>query len=179
MNLKLLKQPLKNKWRVQSAFPKNNPSHVILVAYVDARDIQERLDDVCEPQNWCNRFYESKGKQFCEIGIKIGEEWVFKSDCGTPTKTEKEKGEASDAFKRAAVHWGINRVAYLYEPVKLPCRMYNGKAYPVGKDGRFLKGEKLYKECDRIAKVHEFEEAFEIINEPEINEDLKSNVLKR
>lgn len=48
----------------------------------------------------------------CSIGIKIGEEWVWKTDGGTETDIESEKGELSDSFKRAGVKWGIGRFLY-------------------------------------------------------------------
>ena len=160
-DLKKLRKPLSCKWRIQSLFPdKNNPTHCIMIPYVDAREVQQILDDVCGIENWQNRFFESKGKQFCEIGIKINNEWIWKGDCGTETQTEKEKGETSDAFKRAGVQWGINREAYNYDVVKLPAKQYNGKFYP--SDGiNFLKGNALHDYCNTKAKVKELEELFE------------------
>lgn len=176
-NLKELQRPMKNRWRVQSQFPKNAPTKCVMVAYVDARDVQDRLDDVVGSENWQSRFYESKGKQFCEISIKVGDQWICKSDCGTPTKTEAEKGEASDAFKRAAVQWGINRKAYMYGTVTLGCKEYNGKYYPIDEKGNWLKGEKLFDVCDKLAKVDEFEMAFDTLMEEEKNDNLQSAVL--
>lgn len=164
MELKLLelKKPMSLKWRVQRAIPnRENPTHVIMVAYTDARDIQDRLDEVVGMGAWQTKYYECKGKQFCEIGIKVGSEWIWKGDNGTESQTEKQKGETSDAFKRAAVHWGINRYAYKVGEVKLPCRLHANKPYPVDESGKFLKGKALAEACNSIAKVEEFDIEFD------------------
>ncbi len=140
------------KWRVQSAIPKANPTHVQMIAYIDARDVMERLDTVVGQANWQDKYYEVKGNLYCSLGIKIGDEWVWKSDTGTPSQTEAIKGECSDAFKRAAVKWGINRDAYSVGMVKLPCTAYGNKYYPT-KDGKSLKGQELNDHCNSIAVV--------------------------
>jgi hypothetical protein len=84
------------------------------LAYIDARDVMRRLDQVCGPSNWQNDYPWSDGKRVvCRIGIRTGDEWIWKTDGAGDTDTEGEKGALSDAFKRAAVHWGIGR--YLYD----------------------------------------------------------------
>ena len=85
-------------------------SKAIPLAYLDARDVMQRLDEVCGPENWQCR-YPFKG--CCEIGIKHGDEWVWKSNGAGETQVEAEKGQYSDAFKRAGVMWDIGR--YLYD----------------------------------------------------------------
>jgi hypothetical protein len=71
------------------------------------------LDETVKPENWQRRHYECKGNLFCEVGIFNKETgWVYKSDCGSESNTEKEKGEASDSFKRACFNWGIGRELY-------------------------------------------------------------------
>jgi hypothetical protein len=83
------------------------------LAYIDSRTVQERLDEVCG-LNWQTRYpWSADRKTCCEIGIKIGEEWIWRSDGAGDTDMEGSKGAFSDAFKRAAVKWGIGR--YLYE----------------------------------------------------------------
>jgi hypothetical protein len=156
-----LRKPMSLKWRVQRAMPKDNPTTVIMVGYIDARDIQDRLDDVVGMGNWQTKYYECKGKQFCEIGIRVGDEWVWKADSGTESQTEKQKGETSDAFKRAAVHWGMNRQAYQVGLVTLPCKMYMGKPYPCDNAGVFLKGKNLFAACNKFAKVDDMEVEFD------------------
>ncbi|MEY3232716.1 MAG: hypothetical protein RLZ54_1010 [Candidatus Parcubacteria bacterium] len=153
MSIRLLKKTIPFKWRVQSAIPKTNPTHVQMIAYVDARDVAEHLDTIVGAENWCDKYYEVKGNLFCSIGIKVNDEWIFKSDCGTESRTEKEKGESSDAFKRAAVKWGINRDAYRVGMIKLPCKLYNGQPYPTDSNGKFLKGQDLFDVCNKVAQV--------------------------
>ncbi len=168
--LKQLQKPLQLKWRVRSAYPnKANPTHVILVGYVDSRQVQDLLDDVVGAENWQDEYFEVKNKQFCRIGIKVNNEWIWKGDSGAETSTEAGKGETSDAFKRAAVKWGINRTAYRVGEVKLPCKMFQSKPYPVDETGKFLKGEALYSTCNKLGKVEdleiEFDRSFEIMAE--------------
>ncbi|MFG1429367.1 Rad52/Rad22 family DNA repair protein [Roseixanthobacter glucoisosaccharinicivorans] len=83
------------------------------LAYIDARDVMERLDEVLTPAGWQKSFPHADGKTVCSIGIKVGDEWIWKSDGAGDTDVEAEKGALSDAFKRAAVNWGIGR--YLYD----------------------------------------------------------------
>jgi len=114
-----LKQDLPFKWRVQS-YSKAKPQ-ATCVPYVDSRQIQDLLDSVCGAENWQTDYYTVGEVVYCKIGIKIGGEWVWKSDCGSKSNVEADKGAASDAFKRAAVKWGCARQLY-------SMRMYNIKA---------------------------------------------------
>jgi len=94
------------------------------LAYVDARDVMDRLDEVCGPANWQSKYTEVNGAVSCSIGINsMGakeiqpagtppHDWIWKSDGAGQTSYEGEKGQFSDAFKRAAVQHGIGR--YLY-----------------------------------------------------------------
>ena len=82
------------------------------LAYIDARDVMDRLDEVCGPGGWQCRYPHANGKTVCEIGIKVEDEWIWKADGAGDTDHEAEKGALSDAFKRSAVRWGIGR--YLY-----------------------------------------------------------------
>lgn len=111
MDIKELKKEIPYRWRVQS-FSKFKPQ-AQCVAYVDARDVMKLFDEVCGAENWQDKYYEVSGMLFCEIGVKVGDEWVFKGDTGSESNIEKEKGHSSDAFKRAAVKWGVGR--FLYE----------------------------------------------------------------
>lgn len=87
---------------------------VSLLLYKDARCDANILDETVGSENWTNRFYECKGNLYCSLGIRnnADEPFVFKDDCGAESYTEKEKGEASDAFKRAGFKWGIGRELY-------------------------------------------------------------------
>lgn len=102
--------------RVQQA----KENGVGLLLYKDARCDMNVLDETVGPERWQREHYECKGNLFCRVGIvvetKKGEsifpEWVWKSDCGTESNTEAQKGEASDSFKRACFNWGIGRELY-------------------------------------------------------------------
>lgn len=83
-----------------------------LLLYKDARADMIILDEQIGPENWQREHYECKGNLFCRVGIKAGNEWIWKADCGAESNTEKEKGEASDSFKRACTNWGIGRELY-------------------------------------------------------------------
>ncbi len=93
----------------------------IALAYIDARDVMKRLDEVCG-DDWQVR-YPFKG--CCEVGIKIDGEWLWRSNGAGETDVEGEKGMYSDAFKRAAVLWGVGR--YLYYLPNNWCDLKNGK----------------------------------------------------
>jgi len=150
MELKDLKKELPYKWRVQSA----NQYGANCVAYIDARFVQDILDEVCGAENWQVKYEEHKGNLFAHIGIKIGSEWVWKSDCGTESQVEKEKGEASDAFKRAGVMWGIGRFLYSKKIVRLPVKEKNGKYYPYSESQqKFISNaDDITKWCELLLK---------------------------
>ena len=100
------------KWRVGSTT--KDKSKGTALAYVDARTVMDRLDNVVGPENWRDSYHETATNRIiCELGVWIGDKWVTKSDGAGSTTFEGEKGAISDAFKRAAVKFGIGR--YLYE----------------------------------------------------------------
>lgn len=83
-----------------------------LLLYKDARVDMSILDETVGAERWQRKHYECKGNLFCSVGIKLSEEWIWKDDAGAESFTEKQKGEASDSFKRACVNWGIGRELY-------------------------------------------------------------------
>lgn len=87
---------------------------VELLLYKDSRCDMRILDETFGPERWQCRFYEHKGTLFCSLGVYVNEigEWVWKDNAGAPSNMEAQKGEASDAFKRAAFTWGIGRELY-------------------------------------------------------------------
>lgn len=93
-----------------------NKGKLLLLAYIDSRDVMKRLDDVFG-LNWSCDYKEIKGNLFCGITVIIDGQTITKWDCGTESNMDAEKGESSDAFKRAAVKFGIGR--YLYYLPKL------------------------------------------------------------
>ena len=87
-----------------------------LVPYKDARVDMVILDDACGV-NWQNEFKrDSKGVLQCGIGIYSNElsDWIWRWSNGVPSQFEADKGEYSDAFKRAGFMWGIGRELYSY-----------------------------------------------------------------
>jgi hypothetical protein len=85
---------------------------VSLLLYKDARCDMNILDESVGSENWQRNHELINGNLFCNVGIKTGSEWVWKQDVGTESYTEKEKGQASDSFKRACFNWGIGRELY-------------------------------------------------------------------
>ena len=85
-----------------------------LLMYKDARVDMRLLDEVVGPMNWKREHQLINGNLFCTVSIRDKEtgEWVSKQDVGVESQTEKEKGQASDAFKRACFNWGIGRELY-------------------------------------------------------------------
>lgn len=120
-------------WRVQgSPFERNGKFSAMALAYIDARDVMDRLDDVCGAENWQSRYTETpRGRILCEIGIHTDKGWVWKSDGAGDTAVEKEKGGISDSLKRAAVQWGIGRYLYRLDSPWVQCevRSKDGKNY--------------------------------------------------
>ena len=90
------------------------PKGYQLLLYKDSRCDKRILDEVFGPMRWKSEYREVKGNLYCTISVWDSElnQWISKEDCGTQSNMEKEKGEASDAFKRAATAWGIGRELY-------------------------------------------------------------------
>lgn len=86
----------------------------VLLLYKDARVDMRILDLVFGPGNWQRTHEVINGNLFCNIDVWDAEKgaWVRKQDVGVESNTEKEKGQASDAFKRAGFNVGIGRELY-------------------------------------------------------------------
>lgn len=111
-----------------------NEKGLVLLLYKNARCDMNILDETVGAENWQREHYECKGNLFCRVGINIHFDdlnspivWVLKSDCGAESYTEKEKGEASDSFKRACVNWGIGRELYTAPFIWIPVNDKDGK----------------------------------------------------
>lgn len=130
MDLKQLTGEIPFKWRVQSY--SQNKEQAQCVAYIDARDVMHRLDEVVGVENWQDDYKLVDGKLMAGIGIKCGAEWVWKWDTGNESAMEGDKGQISDAFKRAGVKWGIGRFLYdkkiTYVPTNEKLIKVGGKA---------------------------------------------------
>lgn len=104
--------PDRVSWRI-GQMKKGDATKGKALAYLDARDVMGRLDEVCGPGGWQCRYSHALNKTVCDIGVKVDGEWVWKADGAGDSDIEAEKGALSDAFKRAGVRWGIGR--YLYD----------------------------------------------------------------
>lgn len=94
--------------RVKAVYEK----YIQVLLYKTARVDMDILDETFGPENWQNDYKEIKGNMYAGIGVFLSSQWVWKWDCGVESNTEKEKGEASDSFKRAGFRWGIGRELY-------------------------------------------------------------------
>ena len=99
------------QWRAGSTT--KDKTRAMALAYLDARAIMERLDDVAGIENWQVKHTVEGDAFLCGIGIRIQGEWVWRWDGSGPTEFEPQKGGISGALKRAAAVWGIGR--YLYK----------------------------------------------------------------
>lgn len=109
-----------------------NEKGLTLLLYKDARCDMNMLDEVVGPERWQCRYEDHKGTLFCSVGVREGDEWIWKEDAGAPSNMESQKGEASDAFKRACFRWGIGRELYTAPFIWVPAGNYqasqkNGK----------------------------------------------------
>ncbi len=161
MDLKELKREMPFKWRVQSC----SEYGAKCVAYIDARAVQDILDDVCGQENWQVKYSEHKGNMFANIGIDMGKGWVWKSDCGTESNVEKQKGEASDAFKRAAVMWGVGRFLYSKKLITIKEVIKNEKTnkYEPASNGKKIWD--ITKHCNSISPA--------VQNTPAVQKEIK------
>jgi hypothetical protein len=120
--------PSQVHWRAQAVAN----GKALALAYIDARDVMDRLDVICGPENWQDRYEETpKGRIICTLSININGYWVNKSDGAGNTDVEGDKGAVSDALKRAAVKWGIARYLYSLGNIWVPCEVKG--------DGKFKK----------------------------------------
>lgn len=97
----------------------NKGGYATILAYKDARVDMNRLDEVYGVGYWQRKHEIIGGNLFCSIGIYNREisQWVWVQDVGTESYTEKEKGQASDSFKRAGFNLGIGRELYDYPQI--------------------------------------------------------------
>lgn len=111
---------------------KRDGSGLSLLLYKDARCDQNILDEVVGPYNWKRE--HTRDNRNCVVSIWDADkgQWIGKEDTGTESNTEREKGLASDSFKRACFNWGIGRELYTAPFIWVPadkCRIKDGKCY--------------------------------------------------
>jgi len=105
-------------FRVQSV---NKGGYATILAYKDARVDMNRLDAVYGVGYWQKKYDVINDNLFCSVGVWNGQlnQWVWVQDVGTESMAEKEKGQASDAFKRACFNLGIGRELYDYPVIQV------------------------------------------------------------
>lgn len=135
MSIKKLSEPLSKEdieFRIGNT---KDGSGFSLLAYKTARTDVKRLNEVFGA-GWSNEFfYDKEGLLCCKISIYVKdiEQWVSRIDVGVESKTEKEKGLYSDAFKRAGFKWGIGAELYNFPSIWINWNEWderNNKKYP-------------------------------------------------
>lgn len=133
--------------RVQSV----KPQGLVLLLYKDARCDQNILDETVGQMNW--QRHHSRDNANCTVSIWDDNKqmWVEKEDTGTESNTEKEKGLASDSFKRACFNWGIGRELYSAPFIWISsqdCRIKDGRCYD-----KFVVSHIAYDKSRRISEL--------------------------
>ena len=100
---------------------------ISLLLYKDARVDQKILDETFTPFGWKRSHQSIDSNLYCivEIYDEDKKEWVSKQDVGVTSYSEKEKGQASDSFKRACFNWGIGRELYSSPFIWIPANKVN------------------------------------------------------
>lgn len=181
--VKQFRKVINYKWKVQTA----KDGKASFVAYIDSRQVADILDQVCGPLGWQDECYELKGSIYSRIGIKDSNgNWSWKTDVGSDTdvkgkdKVEKEKAETSDAFKRAAVKWGIGRFLYDLPSFKCFCEQdekYKSYTFYSDKDKKNKIGDSYPKNANELQRyIHQHSELpkmlFEEIKTCQTTQDL-------
>ncbi len=104
-------EPSQVSWRVGRVT--RNKDKAMPLAYIDARDVMDRLDTVMH-SDWQDEYVHMPNNTMCcRIGLFINDKWIWRANGAGASDIEGDKGIYSDAFKRAAVLWGVGR--YLYD----------------------------------------------------------------
>lgn len=115
-----------------------NEKGLTLLLYKDARCDMNILDETVGSMNWKRTHTRDNANCIVSIWDSEKQQWIDKEDTGVESNTEKEKGLASDSFKRACVNWGIGRELYtapfIYVPVDKANIKLNNKSKYVSLD---------------------------------------------
>ena len=161
-----LKVKIPFKWRVQS-FSKFK-AQATCVSYIDSRGVQDILDASCV---WSDRYYSEGGLLFCEITIYADGREYKRTDTGSESNVDKQKGHSSDAFKRAAVKFGVGRFLYSQPMQKLTADLIKTNSnYPNVIDDR---GDKVWDLTKHINLKLKNKQPVKTIAPVEIKEPIK------
>ena len=130
-----------------------NERGLALLLFKDARVEQKILDETFTPFGWRRTHQSIEGNLYCTVEVwdKEKSQWIAKQDVGTTSYSEKEKGQASDSFKRACFNWGIGRELYT-----APFIWINAEAVKIQKkDNKFVTSEKFSVEAISYNKQRE------------------------
>ena len=120
MNTETYKFPTLNPEDIDIRVGQKREKFSEFLLYKNARVDMNILDSVIGPDKWSRDHKEVKGNLYCGVGIEVEPgRVVWKWDCGSESNVEKEKGEASDSFKRACVNWGIGRELYTTPRIRI------------------------------------------------------------
>ena len=99
-----------------------NEKGLSLLLFKDARVDQKILDEVFTPFGWKRSHQSIDGNLYCTVEVwdPVKGQWIAKQDVGTTSYAEKEKGQASDSFKRACFNWGVGRELYTAPLIWVP-----------------------------------------------------------
>ena len=113
-----------------------NEKGLSLLLYKDARVDQKILDETFTPFGWKRSHQIIDGNLYCTVEIWDAEkcQWIAKQDVGAASYSEKEKGQASDSFKRACFNWGIGRELYTAPFIWIPAERVSIQK----KDNRYI-----------------------------------------
>ncbi len=178
------------RWRAQTLT--RDGDKALALAYIDARDVMRRLDEVAGPGGWSDSYIETRsGRVICSLAIFIDGHWISKSDGAGDTAVEGEKGGLSDAFKRAAVKWGIGRYLYALGKVWAPCETYEAGGKKRWKEWtddpwKFVRGGGKFSPSDddkdagrEIAKIHTITSAEELFSYWKVLNEVQKHIARR
>ncbi len=145
MKLEILNRPLTREqidFKIAQVTKGQDNIWASILAYKDARTDMQVLDEACGQFNWMVE-YQRDTKQILQCTISIWDEvklqWISKTSNGIESEYESEKGEYSDAFKRAGFMWGIGRKLYDFPPIWV--QLVEGDYYE--KDGKVKASNRL------------------------------------
>ena len=136
----------------------------LALAYVSARAIQSRLDEVLGMENWKVSYREIQGGFLCTLSIRINDEWIEKEDGASVTEFESIKGGISNSFKRVASSgFGIGR--YLYNA--------RNSWYPIKKQGNGY----IFAETPKLHLTEEKENQTKIETRPKVEQQNNTEII--
>ena len=108
-------------------------TRALALAYITSRAVMDRLDEVVGPGNWRDEYRPGPdGGLICGLSLRLDGEWITKWDGAENTDIEAIKGGLSDAFKRAAVKWGIGRYLYKLPQTWVACEQHGKNLVLIG-----------------------------------------------